>query len=90
MRLTFTAAQSGATFMRTGLGLFVFGIVLTFGIIGHYCIGANHPTGAVFLQNVTLWYACPWTLSVAVDPGGWTRHGGAGRRSAPRGTLRAR
>jgi hypothetical protein len=44
---------------------------LVFGIIGHYCGGARWPTGEQFLKNITLWYACPWTLSVAsVQAGG--------------------
>src|SRR5262245_24962631 len=61
----------GARFTKWGLGLFVFGVFLVFGIIGHYCSGARWPTGEQFLKNVTLWYACPWTLSVAaVQAGG--------------------
>jgi hypothetical protein len=61
----------GARFTKWGLGLFIFGIFLVFGIIGHYCTGARWPTGELFLKNVTLWYACPWTLSVAaVQAGG--------------------
>ena len=61
----------GARFTKWGLGLFIFGVFLVFGIIGHYCSGARYPTGQVFLQNITLWYACPWTLSVAsVQAGG--------------------
>jgi hypothetical protein len=45
--------------------------VLTFGIIGHYCSGARWPTGELFMKNITLWWACPWTLSVAaVQAGG--------------------
>ena len=44
---------------------------LTFGIIAHYCAGARWPTGELFMQNITLWWACPWTLSVAaVQAGG--------------------
>jgi hypothetical protein len=43
----------------------MFGVFASFGIIAHYCVGARWPTGPVFLQNITLWYACPWTLSVA-------------------------
>jgi hypothetical protein len=61
----------GARFTKWGLGLFIFGVFLVFGIIGHYCTGARWPTGELFLKNVTLWYACPWTLSVAaVQAGG--------------------
>ena len=61
----------GARFTKWGLGLFIFGVFLVFGIIGHYCVGARWPTGELFLKNITLWYACPWTLSVAsVQAGG--------------------
>ncbi len=55
----------GARFAKWGLGLFIFGVFLTFGIIGHYCSGARWPTGDLFMKNITLWWACPWTLSVA-------------------------
>ena len=62
---------AGVRFAKWGLGLFIFGVFLTFGIIAHYCAGARWPTGALFMQNVTLWWACPWTLSVAaVQAGG--------------------
>lgn len=61
----------GARFAKWGLGLFIFGVFLTFGIIAHYCIGARWPNGVLFMQNITLWWACPWTLSVAaVQAGG--------------------
>jgi hypothetical protein len=53
---------TGARFAKWGLGLFIFGVFLTFGIIGHYCSGARWPTGELFMQNITLWWACPWTL----------------------------
>jgi hypothetical protein len=62
---------TGARFAKWGLGLFVFGIFLTFGIIAHYCVGASADNGPQFMKNVTLWWACPWTLSVAaVQAGG--------------------
>jgi hypothetical protein len=61
----------GARFTKWGLGLFIFGVFLTFGIIAHYCAGSRWPNGALFMQNITLWWACPWTLSVAaVQAGG--------------------
>jgi hypothetical protein len=61
----------GARFAKWGLGLFIFGVFLTFGVIAHYCVGARWPTGELFMQNITLWWACPWTLSVAaVQAGG--------------------
>ena len=61
----------GARFTKWGLGVFIFGVFLTFGIVAHYCVGARWPTGELFMQNITLWWACPWTLSVAaVQAGG--------------------
>ena len=61
----------GARFAKWGLGLFLFGVFLSFGIIAHYCTGARWPTGDLFMKNITLWWACPWTLSVAaVQAGG--------------------
>ena len=61
----------GARFAKWGLGLFIFGVFLTFGIIAHYCAGSRWPNGALFMQNISLWWACPWTLSVAaVQAGG--------------------
>jgi hypothetical protein len=47
------------------------GVFLSFGIIAHCCSGARWPTGELFLRNITLRYACPWTLAVAaVQAGG--------------------
>lgn len=62
--------KTGAKFAKWGLGFFVFGLFLTFGIIGHYCVGASADAGELFKRNVTLWWACPRTLSVAVVQGG--------------------
>jgi hypothetical protein len=62
--------QTGARFAKRGLGFFVFGLFLSFGIIGHYCVGASADVGELFRRNFTLWWACPWTLSVAVVQGG--------------------
>ena len=60
---------NGRTICKVGLGLFVFGIFLTFGIIAHYCVGASVDNGPQFMKNITLWWACPWTLSVAAGAG---------------------
>ena len=61
----------GTRFVKWGLGLFLFGVFFTFGIVAHYCVGARWPTGELFMQNITLWWTCPWTLSVAaVQAGG--------------------
>src|SRR5215469_5849255 len=54
----------GTRFIKWGLGLFLFGVFLNLGPIGHYCIGANHDNGMMFMHNITLWWGCPWTLSV--------------------------
>src|SRR5262245_99589 len=63
--------EFGTRFAKWGLGLFIFGVFLTLGIIAHYCAGARWPTGDLFKANITLWWACPWTLSVAaVQAGG--------------------
>jgi hypothetical protein len=63
--------RTGAYFAKWGLGLFVFGVFLSFGVIAHYCVGSRWPNGQLFMQNITLWWACPWTLSVAtVQAGG--------------------
>ena len=69
-----------------GLGLFIFDVVLTFGIVAHYCVGARWPTGALFMQNITLW-ACPWTLSVAAVQAGGLQHGGTRAGSLSGGAL---
>jgi hypothetical protein len=61
----------GTRLAKWGLGLFAFGVFLTFGIIAHYCAGSRWPNGQLFMQNISLWWACPWTLSVAaVQAGG--------------------
>jgi hypothetical protein len=62
--------NTGARFAKWGLGFFIFGLFLTFGVIGHYCVGASADVGELFRRNVTLWWACPWTLSVAIVQGG--------------------
>src|SRR6516162_1632184 len=54
----------GAKFIRWGLGLFIFGLIIGYGPLAHYLHGALEQTGEAFLKNVTLWFGCPWTLSV--------------------------
>lgn len=61
-----TPVQLDAKFIRSGFGLFIFGLVMSFGVVGHYMVGSRWDTGTEFLKNITLWYACPWTLSTAV------------------------
>ena len=54
----------GTKFIHWGLALFIFGIVIGYGPLAHYLHGAFEQTGEAFLKNVTLWFGCPWTLSV--------------------------
>lgn len=61
-----TPVHLGAKFIRSGFGLFIFGLVMSFGVVGHYMVGSRWDTGTEFLKNITLWYACPWPLSTAV------------------------
>jgi hypothetical protein len=48
-----------ARFVKWGFGLVIFDLFRSFGPIGHYVIGPDHPTGEVFLDNISLWFACP-------------------------------
>ena len=49
----------GVRFAKWGLGLFIFRVFLSFGIIAHYCVGSRWHNGELFMQNITLWWACP-------------------------------
>ena len=61
-----TPAEVGAKFIRWGLGLFIFGLVIGYLQLAHYMHGAFEPVHEAFLRNVTLWWGCPWTLAVYV------------------------
>ena len=61
-----TQLDTGVRFVRTGSWLVLLGMVMSFGMVLHYVVGAQYGTGEEFLKNITLWYACPWTLSTAV------------------------
>jgi hypothetical protein len=60
-------AKLAAGFIRWGTGLFIFGLVIGYGPLLHYIHGALEEVGPGFLHNVTLWFGCPWTLSVYMD-----------------------
>ena len=66
----------GARFAKWGLGLFIFGVFPTFGIIAHYCSGSRWPTGELFHAE----HHAVVGLSVDVvgrrRAGRWARHGG--------------
>lgn len=61
-----TTIELGLKFIRRGLWLFVFGLVIGFGPWAHYMHGAMEEVQPTFLKNVTLWWGCPWTLAVYV------------------------
>src|SRR5271169_3777504 len=65
-----TQFQFGGRFIRAGFWVLFLGFVMSFGMVLHYVVGARYDTGSEFLKNVTLWFACPWTLSTAVVLGG--------------------
>src|SRR5262245_34948478 len=52
----------GTKYIRWGLGLFVFGLVIGYGPWLHYMHGALEEVQPTFLKNVTLWFGFPWTL----------------------------
>ena len=83
-------AQAGGQFIRSGFALLFLGFVMSVGMVMHYVVGGQYPTGHDFRSNVTLWWACPWTLSTAVVLGGslcmiviGTVHTSLGRFSVP-------
>jgi hypothetical protein len=62
---TLEAGRLGAGFIRWGTGLFIFGLIIGYGPLLHYMHGAvEGDIGPAFLKNLTLWFACPWTLAV--------------------------
>ena len=61
-----TPAEVGAKYIRWGLGLFVFGLVIGFIPLAHYMHGSFEQVGEAFLKNVTLWWGCAFTLAVYV------------------------
>ena len=61
-----TPIQVGTKYIRWGIGLFGFGLVIGYGPWLHYMHGALEDVHEAFLKNVTLWFGCPWTLPVYV------------------------
>lgn len=62
--------ETGARFIRSGSWLLLLGFVMSVGMVLHYVVGSQYQTGHAFMGNITLWWACPWTLSTAVVLGG--------------------
>ena len=61
-----TPAQLGKKHIRWGFGLFIFGLVVGFIPLAHYMHGSFEPVEAAFLQKVTLWWGCAFTLAIYV------------------------
>ncbi len=55
----------GVKFMKWGLGFFLFGILVGFGVFIHYLAGSRWNNSNAFLTNITLWFGSPLTLSVS-------------------------
>jgi hypothetical protein len=64
--MTTMSVEIGTKYIRWGLGLFIFGLVIGYGPWLHYMHGALEEVHEAFLKNVTLWFGCPWTLPVYV------------------------
>lgn len=62
--------EEGARFIHSGFWLMLLGFLMSVGMVLHYVVGAQYATGHDFMSNITLWFACPWTLSTAVVLGG--------------------
>src|SRR5688572_3729939 len=62
--------HAGVQFIQAGFWLLLLGFLMSVGMVLHYVVGAQYPNGHGFMSNVTLWWACPWTLSTAVVLGG--------------------
>jgi hypothetical protein len=61
-----TTIELGRKYVVWGFRLFIFGLVIGYGPLAHYLHGAMEDVGPIFLKNVTLWWACPWTLACYV------------------------
>jgi len=61
-----TPIEVGGKYIRWGLSLFIFGLVIGYGPWLHYMHGALEEVQPRFLKNVTLWFGCPWTLPTYV------------------------
>jgi hypothetical protein len=59
-------AEVGSKYIRWGFALFIFGLLIGYGPWLHYMHGALEEVQPRFLQNVTLWFGCPWTLPTYV------------------------
>ena len=54
----------GVRFIRWGLGLFIFGLIFGFGLLGYYFYGTVE--SAMFAESDARWLNYPWTLGTYV------------------------
>lgn len=54
----------GVRFVRWGLGLFIFGLTFSFGLLGYYFHGSIE--SAMFMEREAQWLTYPWTLATYV------------------------
>ena len=64
-----TQVEIGGRFIRSGFWMLLLGMVMSFGMVLHYVANISPPSVRI-LETILLWYACPWTLSMAVVLGG--------------------
>lgn len=55
----------GVKFMKWGIGFFVLGLFLSFGIFIYYLMGSRWNVAPQFLNNITLWFGSPLSLSTS-------------------------
>lgn len=55
----------GKKFLKWGLGFFLLGILMGFGVLIHYLVGSRWNVTPGFLSNVTLWFGSPLSLNAA-------------------------
>ena len=65
-----TQLEIGGRFIHSGFWMLLLGMLMSFGMVLHYVANISPSFGPEFLKTITLWYACPWTLSIAVVLGG--------------------
>ena len=53
-----------AAFIRWGLGLFIFGLIIGYSPLVHYLHGVLEKMGETTLQNAALWLASPYAVQI--------------------------
>jgi hypothetical protein len=69
-QLNLNDRENAISMTSSGFWLLLLGFLMSVGMVLHYVVGAQYSTGHDFMSNITLWFACPWTLSTAVVLGG--------------------